>query len=213
IFVRKLRRNLETNMAEAIVEFDYVAQELDELTLRKGDVITSIKTQPGGWWEGTLNGKRGMFPDNFVKVISDPDGTNSIALRQDLMQNLWSSCKVLFSYTPANEDELALQIDDEIDILAEVEEGWWKGRLGDTFPVLPINNLIQIASAHTAESESDGELSTSVSSPDSSQVLDSVSKSELDSDAPSLPPKPGSLQNYKKKKESNYFKLEIYTTS
>lgn len=21
-----------------------------------------------GWMEGTLNGKRGMFPDNFVKV-------------------------------------------------------------------------------------------------------------------------------------------------
>ena len=56
-------------IVEAVVEFDYVAQEHDELTLRKGDVITSIKTQPGGWWEGTLNGKRGMFPDNFVKVI------------------------------------------------------------------------------------------------------------------------------------------------
>jgi SH3 domain-containing kinase-binding protein 1 len=53
---------------EAVVEFDYVAQEHDELNLRKGDVITNIKTQPGGWWEGTLNGKRGMFPDNFVKV-------------------------------------------------------------------------------------------------------------------------------------------------
>jgi hypothetical protein len=53
---------------EAVVEFDYVAQESDELSLRKGDVITNIITQPGGWWEGTLSGKRGMFPDNFVKV-------------------------------------------------------------------------------------------------------------------------------------------------
>jgi hypothetical protein len=41
-------------------------------------------------------------------------------------------CKVLFSYQPANEDELELEVDDVIDILAEVEEGWWKGRLGDT---------------------------------------------------------------------------------
>lgn len=53
---------------EAVVEFDYVAKESDELTLRKGDVITNILIQSGGWWEGTLNGKRGMFPDNFVKV-------------------------------------------------------------------------------------------------------------------------------------------------
>jgi hypothetical protein len=39
--------------------------------------------------------------------------------------------------------------------------------------------------------ESDGEISTSVSSPDSSQVLDSSSKTEQDPEAPVLPPKPG----------------------
>lgn len=51
-----------------MVEFDYTAQETDELTLRKGDKIAEVKTQSGGWWEGVLAGKRGMFPDNFVKV-------------------------------------------------------------------------------------------------------------------------------------------------
>ncbi|XP_011876612.1 PREDICTED: SH3 domain-containing kinase-binding protein 1 isoform X2 [Vollenhovia emeryi] len=54
---------------EAIVEYNYVAQEEDELTLRKGDIITEIKMMLGGWWEGTLRDKRGMFPDNFVKVL------------------------------------------------------------------------------------------------------------------------------------------------
>jgi len=53
---------------DAIVEYNYVAQEEDELTLRKGDIITGIKMMLGGWWEGTLRDKRGMFPDNFVKV-------------------------------------------------------------------------------------------------------------------------------------------------
>lgn len=55
---------------EAIVEYNYDAQESDELTLKKGDIITEIKVMLGGWWEGTLRDKRGMFPDNFVKVIS-----------------------------------------------------------------------------------------------------------------------------------------------
>ena len=27
-----------------------------------------LKTMISGWMEGLLNGKRGMFPDNFVKV-------------------------------------------------------------------------------------------------------------------------------------------------
>lgn len=38
-------------------------------------------------------------------------------------------CKVLFSYKPANRDELELNIDDIIEVLGEVEEGWWKGEL------------------------------------------------------------------------------------
>lgn len=50
------------------MEYNYEAQEPDELTIRKGDVIKDIKVSNGGWWEGTLKDKRGMFPDNFVKV-------------------------------------------------------------------------------------------------------------------------------------------------
>jgi hypothetical protein len=40
----------------------------DELTIRSGDVIAKVKQMDGGWWEGTSKGKRGLFPDNFVKV-------------------------------------------------------------------------------------------------------------------------------------------------
>lgn len=29
--------------------------------------------KPGGWWEGTLSGKSGVFPDNFVKIIESDD--------------------------------------------------------------------------------------------------------------------------------------------
>ena len=50
------------------MEYDYQAQEEDELTLRPGDVIHNVQKMDGGWWEGELNGKKGVFPDNFVKV-------------------------------------------------------------------------------------------------------------------------------------------------
>lgn len=55
--------------AEALVEFDYEAEQDDELTLHVGDIIKNVSTADGGWWEGELNGKKGMFPDNFVKVL------------------------------------------------------------------------------------------------------------------------------------------------
>jgi len=48
--------------------YNYTAQEGDELTLRKGDIITIIKEHPD-WWEGELNGKVGVFPANYVQKL------------------------------------------------------------------------------------------------------------------------------------------------
>jgi Variant SH3 domain/SH3 domain len=110
--------------AEAIVEFDYKAERPDELTLVKGDIIRNIIQQEGGWWSGMLNGRKGVFPDNFVRMLE---------------KKKRRKCIVLFSYAPANGDELELQVDQEIEVLEEVEEGWWKGRLdnkvSDSFPL------------------------------------------------------------------------------
>lgn len=50
------------------MEFDYKAQHDDELTIAVGDIITHIRKEDGGWWEGQLKGRRGLFPDNFVRV-------------------------------------------------------------------------------------------------------------------------------------------------
>ena len=51
-----------------LVEHEYAATEEDELSIHPGDIISDVIKQDGGWWEGTLNGKKGVFPDNFVKV-------------------------------------------------------------------------------------------------------------------------------------------------
>jgi Rho guanine nucleotide exchange factor 7 len=40
-----------------------------QLCLTKGDIITVTQTMEGGWWEGTLNGKTGWFPSNYVKEL------------------------------------------------------------------------------------------------------------------------------------------------
>lgn len=50
------------------MEFDYQAQHDDELTISVGEIITNIRKEDGGWWEGQINGRRGLFPDNFVRV-------------------------------------------------------------------------------------------------------------------------------------------------
>ncbi|XP_007576212.1 PREDICTED: CD2-associated protein-like [Poecilia mexicana] len=59
---------------EVLVEYEYDALHDDELTLRPGDIIKNVRyIEEEGWMEGDLNGKRGVFPDNFVKELKkDP---------------------------------------------------------------------------------------------------------------------------------------------
>lgn len=52
--------------------YPYKPTNDDELELKEGDVITILsKDLPDlGWWKGELKGKVGVFPDNFVEMIS-----------------------------------------------------------------------------------------------------------------------------------------------
>ena len=58
----------------ARVIFSYEAEQDGELSLEVGDVIKNIVDTDVGWCEGELNGKRGMFPDNFVEEIVAESG-------------------------------------------------------------------------------------------------------------------------------------------
>ncbi|KAG8009617.1 SH3 domain-containing kinase-binding protein 1, partial [Nibea albiflora] len=104
---------------EAVVEFDYEAQQDDELSLTVGDIIVNIRRDDGGWWEGELGGRRGLFPDNFVRV------------REQIRKR---RCKAAFSYVPQHEDELELKIGDVIEIIAEIRGFGF----GDIFKDQPI---------------------------------------------------------------------------
>ena len=63
------------------VQYDYDAQESDELTIRVGDIIRNCEPVEEGWMEGELNGKRGVFPENYVlkkETIPDIFSGNSV---------------------------------------------------------------------------------------------------------------------------------------
>ncbi|EDV30468.2 uncharacterized protein Dana_GF22925, isoform E [Drosophila ananassae] len=137
----------------AIVEYEYAAKESDELDLHKGAIIHRIKQMPGGWWQGTLKatGATGMFPDNFVRLLdagisSNGNGSGGdhsdegtgVQLR-DKAATSNRRCKVIYSYTQVNDDELTLAVGDVIEFLGEVEEGWWRGRLRTKVGVFPSN--------------------------------------------------------------------------
>ncbi|XP_055853062.1 SH3 domain-containing kinase-binding protein 1 [Episyrphus balteatus] len=128
----------------AIAEYDYVAKENDEIDLLKGQIIQDIIKKSGGWWEGTVasTGKRGMFPDNFVRVIEDVE--NVMVVPREQSHPARQRCKAIYSYTRVNEDELCLAVGDIIDFLTEVEEGWWRGKLNNKVGLFPSNFVVTI---------------------------------------------------------------------
>ncbi|XP_068919558.1 SH3 domain-containing kinase-binding protein 1 isoform X2 [Petaurus breviceps papuanus] len=156
-------------MVEAIVEFDYKAQHDDELTISVGDIITNIKKEDGGWWEGQVKGRRGLFPDNFVREIkkemkketlsSKPPekpmqevSNGSSLLSSDTFirtnkreRNRRRRCQVAFSYLPQNDDELELKVGDIIEVVGEVEEGWWEGVLNGKTGMFPSNFIKELS--------------------------------------------------------------------
>lgn len=181
-------------MVDYIVEYDYDAVHDDELTIRVGEIIRNVKKlQEEGWLEGELNGRRGMFPDNFVKEIkreTEPKDDNLPIKRErhgnvaSLVQRISTyglpaggiqphpqtkaikkktkkrQCKVLFDYSPQNEDELELTVGDVIDVIEEVEEGWWSGTLNNKLGLFPSNFVKELeftddGETHDAQEESD----------------------------------------------------------
>ncbi|XP_057678481.1 CD2-associated protein isoform X1 [Corythoichthys intestinalis] len=168
---------------EVVVEYDYEALHEDELTLRKGDLIKNVCCiQEDGWMEGDLNGKRGLFPDNFVKEVkqedkearSEPKEESAQPLKREksvgnvanLVQRMSTigiptggfqprpstitkkakkrQVKVFFEYQPQNEDELELKVGDIVDVVDEVEEGWWSGIINGKSGLFPSNFVKEV---------------------------------------------------------------------
>jgi len=54
----------ETTLVQAL--FDFTPQEDGELEFKRGDIITVTEKSDENWWQGTLNGRSGMFPSTYI---------------------------------------------------------------------------------------------------------------------------------------------------
>ncbi|XP_041661846.1 CD2-associated protein [Cheilinus undulatus] len=63
------------------VTYSYNATNEDELSLKEGEVIHILSKDTGepGWWRGEVGGREGVFPDNFVVMLSEAEKEASIS--------------------------------------------------------------------------------------------------------------------------------------
>ncbi|XP_042294860.1 SH3 domain-containing protein 21 isoform X2 [Sceloporus undulatus] len=141
---------------EVLVLVDFEGQLGDELKIVAGDIIQ--KVQPGpeeGWLQGELDGRVGLFPQLFVQEIPTSlraDGTQryprslrSAHATKKLATTKQRWCQVTFPYVPAKEDELELCPGDLVQILKEIEDGWWLGEKGGQLGAFPSNFVQELS--------------------------------------------------------------------
>ncbi|XP_058588460.1 intersectin-1 isoform X4 [Neofelis nebulosa] len=123
----------------------YTATGPEQLTLAPGQLILIRKKNPGGWWEGELQarGKKrqiGWFPANYVKLLSP--GTSKITPTEPPKPTaLPAVCQVIgmYDYIAQNDDELAFNKGQIINVLNKEDPDWWKGEVNGQVGLFPSN--------------------------------------------------------------------------
>lgn len=129
------------------------------------DEIDFLEEVEEGWWRGKLRNKIGVFPSNFVcevsggeepciseseisAPLSSPDSAATLDDAPVLPPKpVKETCRVLFAYDAANDDELTIKKDEIITIITkDVEDkGWWKGELRGKIGLFP-DNFVEVIS-------------------------------------------------------------------
>uniref|UniRef100_A0A8D0FET4 Intersectin-1 n=1 Tax=Strix occidentalis caurina TaxID=311401 RepID=A0A8D0FET4_STROC len=123
----------------------YTATGPEQLTLAPGQLILIRKKNPGGWWEGELQarGKKrqiGWFPANYVKLLSP--GTSKTTPTDCFNKVAFVIlCQVIgmYDYTAQNDDELAFNKGQIINVLNKEDPDWWKGEVNGQVGLFPSN--------------------------------------------------------------------------
>lgn len=140
----------------------------DELTVHVGDIVKNVsKAKEEGWLEGDLRGKRGMFPGNFVKevpvyLIGDSNREPRSIRKTKKAKVQTRKCEVVFPYIPTHEDELQLLVGETIEVLREIEDGWWMGKKNNQIGAFPSNFVKEIFVPSKDDAKARPKLSESV---------------------------------------------------
>ncbi|KAJ7325075.1 hypothetical protein JRQ81_018095, partial [Phrynocephalus forsythii] len=136
------------------------AQLEEELDFREGDVITIVGIPEPGWYEGELEGRRGIFPEGFVELLgplkseghteeltsSENHGLNGV--KEAYLQGeerTWNDDEespgphgiALYRFQAMEATELDFEVGDRIRILGVLEDGWLEGELRGRHGIFP----------------------------------------------------------------------------
>ena len=65
---RSISKSIPKGSKRVLVIYDFIAENANELTIRKGDILLVTSEVDPGWWLGDdCNGNNGLFPSNYTQ--------------------------------------------------------------------------------------------------------------------------------------------------
>ena len=58
----------ESEVLEAIAQYDFTARSSREVSFMKGDSIVLYSQASSDWWRGCVGGREGLIPDKYVLI-------------------------------------------------------------------------------------------------------------------------------------------------
>jgi len=96
---------------KAVALHTFEATMPQDLGFQQGDTIWVTNQKDPGWWEGTMNGKTGVFPANYVAIDGVGPAVESVPVDFQVI------CKL--AYTAQNATELGMVVGDSIQCTAK----------------------------------------------------------------------------------------------
>ncbi|XP_051946971.1 SH3 domain-containing protein 19-like [Xyrauchen texanus] len=112
-----------------------------ELTFNEGDVITVTEYVNEEWGRGSLNGRVGNFPLNFMEVKEEAEAFQRTTASE--APGRMNRGRALYDFSPECEDELCLKAGDVVCELEDMDDEWFLGEFDGKRGIVP-KNYIQI---------------------------------------------------------------------
>ncbi|KAM9312008.1 vinexin [Gastrophryne carolinensis] len=108
-------------VAQAVVKFDFMAHSEKELSLQRGTKVYILKKVDQNWLLGEQNGRRGLFPESYVKVVSSD--------QCDAADTPQLSAIALYDFKADSDAEIPLRKGQQVLITRRVGGSWFEGRV------------------------------------------------------------------------------------
>jgi len=121
---------------KAKAKYNFTAQNPKELSFRKGDTIYLRSEIDKNWYQGERHGRVGLFPRNYVEIITSLDEARATAQERE------GSAIAKYNFTAQTSVELSFKKGEMIQLIRRVDDNWFEGRVGNQQGIFPHSYVV-----------------------------------------------------------------------